>query len=393
MGDLTEDQQLRRELVAQKHAQARGLMRRHGIDCWLTFAREGSDVLLPYVMGGEYIVAMSALMVFADGPSVAVVADYDVDQVEGSFDRVLPYSLDWKEPFLNTLQERNPATIGINYSTDNEGVDGLTYGLYLRLVETMNSIGFAERLVSAEPVSASVRAIKTLAEIERIRRACEITQRIFEDVGDMLRPGLTEAQIAEIFAERVQTYEVKPSWEAAFCPTVSSSKSRRGHAAPSSVALEPGDALAVDFGVTYEGYSSDLMRSWYFRKPGETGLPVEMTHAFETVRDAIRMAAELIRPGMKGFEVDDPVRAYVAERGYTFTHSLGHQLGRAAHDGGMSLAPNNARYSHRATGAIEAGMVFTLEPVINWVGLEEDVVVTDDGCEFLISPQREIYLV
>lgn len=392
MTELTEDQRLRRDLVAEKHAQARALMREHGIDCWLTFAREGSDLLLPYVMGGEEIVATSALMLFADGPSVAVVADYDVGQVEGAFDRVIDYSLDWREPFLTTLQERNPERIGINYSTGNEGIDGLTHGLYLRLVETLSPIGFEGRLVSSEPVAASVRAIKTPAEIERIKRACEITQRIFEDVGGMLRPGLSEAQVGEIFAERMQTYEVEPSWDAAYCPTVSSSRSRRGHAAPTSLVLEPGDALAVDFGVLYEGYASDLMRSWYFRKPGETGLPAAMTHAFETVRDAIQMAAELLKPGVKGYEVDDPVRAYVAERGYTFTHSLGHQLGRRAHDGGMSLAPNNARYGHRAVGTVEPGMVFTLEPVIQWVGLEENVVVTDNGCEFLLSPQTEIYL-
>lgn len=391
--ELTEDQQLRRELVAEKHAQAKRLMRERGIDCWLTFSREGSDLLLPFVMGGEYLVGTAALMLFVDGPSVAVLADYDVDQVEGAFDRVLPYSLNWREPFLATLQERNPERIGINYSQSNEGIDGLTYGMYLTLVETLKTIEYDDRITSSEPVAASVRAIKSPAEIERIRRACEITQRIFDDVTGMLRPGLTEAQIAEIFEERMQTYEVGPSWEASFCPSVASSKSRRGHTAPGSVTLEPGDGLAVDFGVLYEGYASDLMRSWYFRRPGESGPPAEMTHAFETVRDAIQLAAELLKPGMKGYEIDDPVRQFVADRGYAFTHSLGHQLGRTAHDGGISLAPNNARYAHRASGVVEPGMVFTLEPVITWVGLEENVVVTDNGCEFLLGPQREIYLV
>jgi Xaa-Pro dipeptidase len=87
------------------------------------------------------------------------------------------------------------------------------------------------------------------------------------------------------------------------------------------------------------------------------------------------------------------VRNFVAERGYSFTHSLGHQVGRSAHDGGMSLGPNNARYGDLSRGIVEAGMVFTLEPVVTWVGLEENVVVTQDSCEFLSQPQREIYLV
>src|SRR3954453_9398083 len=89
--ELTEAEQSRRELMAEKHAQARGLLREHGIDCWLIFQREGSDLMLPYVTGGEHIVGNAALMLFADGPSVAVVADYDVGQVEGIFDQVLSY--------------------------------------------------------------------------------------------------------------------------------------------------------------------------------------------------------------------------------------------------------------------------------------------------------------
>src|SRR5215213_6713773 len=111
----TESQQLRRSLVAEKHAQAKSLLKKHGIDCWLTFQREGSDLLLPFVTGGDSLVGTAALMIFADGPTTAIVADYDVLQVEDVFDEVLPYSLDWKEPFRTVLKERNPAVIGINY--------------------------------------------------------------------------------------------------------------------------------------------------------------------------------------------------------------------------------------------------------------------------------------
>jgi Xaa-Pro aminopeptidase len=380
-------------LVAEKHAQAKRLLREHDIDCWLTFSREGSDVMLPYVMGGEYLIGTAALMIFADGPTVAVVADYDVGQVDGAFDQIHAYSLDWREPFLQTLRERNPASIGINYSVANEGIDGLTHGMYLKLLDVLRPLGIESRLVTSEPVAGRVRAIKSPAEIERMRRACEITERIFADMTAMLKPGLTEAEVAGIMAERMQTYEVGPSWEAAFCPTVSSSNSRRGHTPPSSTRLEPGDGLAVDFGVLYEGYASDLMRSWYFRKPGESVAPAEMAAPFEAVRDGIDLARELLKPGKIGYEIDEPVRDLVARRGYTFTHALGHQVGRGAHDGGMLLGPNNVRYGERAKGIVEPGMVFTLEPVVSWVGLEENVVVTETGCELLSRPQREIILV
>jgi Xaa-Pro aminopeptidase len=364
-----------------------------GIDCWLTFTREGSDLLLPFVTGGEYIAGLSALMIFATGPSVAIVADYDVGQVEGIFDRVIPYSLDWKEPFQDVLRERNPAAIGLNYSQHDHGMDGLTHGLYLALVAAVAPLGFVDRLVSAEAIAATVRAVKTPAEIERMRRACEITQRIFDDLTGMLKPGLTEADIADIVRERMQTYEVSPSWDASFCPAVFSTKSRPGHAPPGTTRIERGDGVRLDFGVFYEGYASDMQRTWYLPKPGETEAPAEMRHPFETVRDGILMAAELLKPGARGYDVDRPVRQFIADRGYTFTHALGHQLGRMAHDGGMVLGPDNARYGERAKGIVEAGMVFTLEPVVASAMIEDDVVVTKTGCEFLVPTQREIYLV
>ena len=90
--ELTEEHRMRLDLVAGKRAQAVALMHEHELDCWLTFQREGSDPLLPFVMGGDYLVGTSGLMLFADGPSVAVVSDSDMSQVEGAFDRVVSYS-------------------------------------------------------------------------------------------------------------------------------------------------------------------------------------------------------------------------------------------------------------------------------------------------------------
>lgn len=390
---LTEAEAMRHELVAEKHAQARKLLQEAGVDCWLTFQREGSDILLPFVTGGESLVGTAPLMIFASGPSVAIVADYDVGQVEGIFDQVIPYSLDWREPFRQVLSERKPERIAINYAENDFGVDGLTYGMYRLLVNTLAGTGFETKLESSQPIAEMIRCVKTKSEVERVRRACEITVRIFDDLTAMLKPGLSESQIAEIIQERMQTYGVGPSWEAAYCPSVTSSKSRRGHTPPGSTVLEPGDALAIDFGVFYEGYGSDLQRSWYFAKPGETAPPAEMMRAFYAVRDGNMLAAELLKPGMVGWDVDKPVRDLVAERGFTFTHALGHQLGRLAHDGGMVLGPNNTRYADRSGGVVAEGMIFTLEPVVTWVGLEEDVVVTATGCEFLVPPQTEITVV
>ena len=390
---LTEAQIARRQLVSEKHQQARELLAKQGVDVWLTFSREGSDLLLPFAMGGEYLVGQAALMVFAEGPSVAIVADYDTGQVEGEFDIIHGYSGDWKEPFLETLRERNPSRIAVNYSENDFGTDGLTYGLYLKLTRALAEIGMADRIESSEPITAMLRAVKTASEIERIRRACAITQQLFDDVTAWVRPGLTEMQVHEFINERMQAYGVTPSWEAAYCPSVTTSRHKPGHEPPSDDPIRPGDGLQIDFGVFYEGYASDLQRMWYFCKPGETTVAEDQQHAFDTMVEGIRLAAEMIKPGMRGYEVDDAVRNYVKERGYTFTHALGHQMGRMCHDGGLTLGPRNARYGDRVTGEIVPGMVFTLEPCIYNLGVEEDVVVTEHGVEWLTPPQTKVYVI
>jgi Xaa-Pro aminopeptidase len=393
MAELTEAESLRRSLIAGKHAQARELLREQGIDCWLTFQREGSDVLLPYVLGVDELVSQSALMIFADGPSVAIVMDYDATVVEGIFDDVIAYRTTWRDPLLTVLQERNPARIALNYDAHDDGIDGLTHGQYLLLTEAVRPIGFEGRFESASPVTSLIRQIKTPEEVERMRRACEITVHLFDDVTSILKPGLSEWDIYEYLHDQMKSYNVTASWDPAYCPGVMSSRRESGHTPPTQIKLEPGDGLRVDLGVITEGYASDLMRTWYLRKPGETTAPAEFQRAFDTVRDAIQIAADTIRPGLTGIEVDTAARSYVEKQGYAFFHATGHQVGTRAHDGGLLLGPDNERYGARSRGRILEGMTFTLEPVFGPIGIEENVVVTAEGCSYLVPPQRELWLV
>ena len=393
MAELTESEALRHALIAEKHAQATQLLLEQGIDCWLTFQREGSDVLLPYVVGVDELVSQSAFLLFADGASAAIVMDYDATVVEGLFDTVHAYQSSWKEPLQTLLQERNPATIAINFDRYDDGIDGLTHGQYLLLMDAMQEIGFEDRFVSASPVTSLVRQIKTPAEVERMRRACQITVQLFGDVTTILKPGISEWDVYEYLHDQMKAYNVRASWDPAYCPGVVSSKRKPGHTPPTTATLEPGDTLLVDLGVITEGYASDLIRTWYMRKPGETKAPERVVHTFDTVRDAIQRAVDVLRPGISGIEVDTAARAYVEQRGYQYFHATGHQVGTRAHDGGLMLGPDNERYRRRSTGTIWEGMVFTLEPVIESIGIEENVLVTAEGAEFLVPPQREIWLV
>jgi Xaa-Pro aminopeptidase len=152
--------------------------------------------------------------------------------------------------------------------------------------------------------------------------------------------------------------------------------------------------LHFDFGVQSGGYSSDIQRMYFFG--AESDIPSEVRHAFETVRDAIQLAADFLRPGVRGRDVDAVARRHVIDCGYPpFAHALGHQVGRYAHDGGTLLGPAWERYGDSPNGMVEAGNVFTLElhvptAAYGQVSLEEDVLVTETGCEFLSHPQRAL---
>jgi len=134
------------------------------------------------------------------------------------------------------------------------------------------------------------------------------------------------------------------------------------------------------------------------RRPGEDGPPPAIQRAFDTVVQAIEASAAALKPGVRGYEIDAIAREVVVDSGYEeYLHALGHGLGRACHDGGTLLGPRWERYGATPEGLVEAGNVFTLELGIQteagYVGVEEDVLVTEDGCVFLSPFQRQLMVI
>ncbi|MHA1367733.1 MAG: M24 family metallopeptidase, partial [Candidatus Heimdallarchaeota archaeon] len=118
-------------------------------------------------------------------------------------------------------------------------------------------------------------------------------------------------------------------------------------------------------------------------------------HGFDTVHEAITRAANFIKPGVKGYEVDKIARDHVLERGYEeYGHALGHQVGTKTHDGGTLLGPLWERYRDIPKGLVEENQIYTLELNVKtknygYVSLEEDIVITKDGCKFLMPRQEK----
>ena len=106
-----------------------------------------------------------------------------------------------------------------------------------------------------------------------------------------------------------------------------------------------------------------------------------------------------MKPGVAGFEIDAVARSIIVGAGYAeFPHALGHQVGRYAHDGTALLGPQWEKYAQKPFQKLEEGMVFTIEPRLTVPGrgvvtIEEMVVVTRDGAEWMGRPQKDIVLI
>ncbi|HMC90204.1 MAG TPA: Xaa-Pro peptidase family protein, partial [Gemmataceae bacterium] len=278
--------------------------------------------------------------------------------------------------------------------------DGLTHGLWLVLSSLVWDTPYANRLTTAAPLLAKLRARKSPAEVERIRGAIKSTEAVVALVGEQLRPGVSETEVADFVHEQFRARNLVSAWPWESCPIVNIGPgSEAGHGKPQPhIRLEPGQLVHIDLGVKQDGYCSDLQRMWYVRRPGERKPAESVRRAFTTVRSAIEAGAAALKPGSRGFEVDAAARKVIADAGYPdFKHGFGHGLGRAVHDGGTMLGPKWEKYGKTPEGIIEPGNVFTLELGVptdaGYIGLEEDVLVTEKGCEFLSSFQRELILI
>jgi len=391
-------------LIQEKIAQAVGILRELDLPCWLTFVRESGmngDPVMPF-LAPAHVTWHSAFVVMADGEAHAVVGQYDKKTIEetGAYREVDAYVEGAKRPLLDFLRSRNPASIAVNYSTDSEVCDGLTHGMYLTLRAWLEEIGFEKRLVSSERLISALRARKTAEELARIKAAIGLTEGIFAKVGKFLAPGVTEREVADFVASLVRDGRLDLAWEAGTCPAVFTGPDTAGaHYSPTGRAVERGHIVNMDFGIKDHDYCADLQRTFYVLREGESAAPAEVQQGFDTIVRSIEAARRAIRPGVLGQSVDEVARTLITTAGYAeFPHALGHQVGRYAHDGTAILGPAWEKYARKPFVLIEAGMVFTIEPRLAVPGhgtatIEEMVVVTSAGAEFLSGPQTELMLV
>lgn len=392
------------QIVVEKTNQVASILQEKQIDLWLTFVREtsaGGDPVLPLIYGQTGLTWQSALLLTQTGEKLAIVGAFEAESARNTsaYDRVLPYDESIKPLLLTELRRLDPQTIAINYSENDVMADGLPHGLYLHLMAMLAGTPYAERVISAEEIISALRGRKTSSEIQRIRAAISETMSVYQFGFDQIQPGLTEIELAERMRNEVHARGLGFAWPQENNPAVNSGPhSPVGHNAPTNIQIERGHLLHFDFGVKKDGYCADIQRMVYLLKQGEIHPPDPVQRGFQTVVSAIEAAFGAIRPGVTGLAVDQAAREVVTRAGYPeYKYATGHQLGRLAHDGGGILGPAWARYGSTPLMPIEAGQVYTIEPGLmvpgfGYIGIEEDIVVTEDGAEFLYPPQTELIL-
>jgi Xaa-Pro aminopeptidase len=223
---------------------------------------------------------------------------------------------------------------------------------------------------------------------------------IYDRITPQIHAGLTEKQVAALIRDEIERAGLEPAWDPTHCPAVFTGPDSAGaHAGPTDRVIEPGHVVNADFGVRKDGYCSDLQRTWYVLRDGETRAPEAVQRGFETIVESVTLAFDALKPGIKGGDVDAVARGHITGRGYPeYQHALGHQVGRVAHDGGGLLCPRWERYGHLPEMKVEQGQVYTLEPRLPIAGhgiatVEEIAAVDTNGATWLSRRQTQLYLV
>ena len=238
----------------------------------------------------------------------------------------------------------------------------------------------------AADVLSGLRLRKDKAEVDAMRVAVKIAQDALEAALMQIKIGMTEKELASELV--MQLLKHGSEGEMPFAPIVSAGpNSANPHASPSNRKLQIGDLLVVDWGAAYDGYISDLTRTFVV---GEVDEEYKKIHKIVQNSNAAGCAAA--KPGVPCADVDIAARDVIEKAGYGkyFTHRTGHGIGMEGHE---------APYMRADTmQLLEPGMAFTVEPGIyltgrNGVRIEDNLVITEDGSDCLSDMPREIRVV
>ncbi|MCE1255367.1 MAG: Xaa-Pro peptidase family protein [Anaerolineae bacterium] len=349
--------------MSQRITLLKNIMQKTGLDAVVL----NPSPNLTYLTGLTYHLneRPTLLIIPQQGDPVAVLPEFETGKLKTASINIKPFAyndnpLTWPDVFKQAA-----SFVGLDHK--KVGVDPL----HLRFLEfnLLQPAAPDAIFVPAEKEIGSLRLHKDEYELMDMRKAIDIAQEAFQATLAFIKPGVTEKEIAEEIT--IQMLRRGSNIESEFAAIIASGpNSANPHHTPTDRKIETGDAIVIDWGARYNGYYSDLTRT------------VHMGEA------AGRAAG---KPGLPAGEVDNATRAVIEAGGYGsyFTHRTGHGLGLEVHEPVYIYAENRQ--------PLEVGVTHTVEPGIYLPGkfgvrIEDNVLVTEQGCETLSFYSRELII-
>ncbi|RGV95079.1 aminopeptidase P family protein [Ruminococcus sp. AF14-10] len=243
----------------------------------------------------------------------------------------------------------------------------------------------ASGFVNASLVLDQARAVKDTHEQELMRKASKLNDMAMSEIIRFFKEGVTESELAE---QLKKIYRDLGADGLSFEPLFAfGENAASGHHWPDQTKLKPGDCIVADIGCTWEGYCSDMTRTYFYKE-----VTNHQQEVYNLVLKANEEAEKAVAPGVSLSSLDQIARGIITEQGYgaAFTHRLGHFIGLEAHEFGD--------VSSASTGQAVAGNIFSIEPGVYLekdmgVRIEDLVLVTEQGYERLNHLSKDLTVV
>lgn len=389
-------------------------MRENGVDMWITVNREGYDDPLTEDLGKGYTGSWG-YYVFTDrgGDRIeraALGIGTHLIEENGAYD-IVTDDFDLAE----FVRERDPKSIALNYAEHIGGADGLTYTSHRKLSETLGS-KYSQRFVSAQKLISDFRSRRVAAEIAAFAAAGEMSRNIAERdfSNEVITPGKTT--LAEV-AWWMHEQQFKNNLGTSFgMPSVYITGPDGFVALSNDHVIQRGDFLAIDWGVGYLNFHTDMKRHAYVLKEDETVLPASFQKAFDNGRAVRDILKQNIEPGRTASDTLDILNDKLTEAGFGVMAEFNkpttdpeivdvivasHSVGNLGHGVGPSVAffnPERLTYTIKPTNLLSIEL-FAYTAIPEWGGkklripLEDDAIVTERGVEWLYPVTQRVLLI
>lgn len=239
-----------------------------------------------------------------------------------------------------------------------------------------------KKFIPTKNLIEEISAVKTQDEIEKIKSAIKISEKVFEEILNIIKPGVSEFDIA---SEITYLHRKFGAEKDAFDIIVASGwRSALPHGVATNKKIKKGELVLIDFGCVYDGYHSDITRTISIGKAKP-----EARKIYQIVLDAQTKAIEKIRSGLEAKEIDLAARNHIKQKGYGkfFGHSLGHGIGIEIH--------TLPRIAPKSNYILQDGNVFTIEPGIYIPGfggirIEDDIFINSNALILTSLPRNLI---